>query len=128
MARRFPVWKSISDRFGFIAVTLAIVQACSPGTEQTGVVRRDSAGVAIIESNTPRWSEGRGWTVDPTPTLDLSTSGTGLDHEFFRVSDARFLPEGHIVVANAGTDEIRLYSSAGSLIQSVGREGEGPQS
>jgi hypothetical protein len=82
--------------------------------------------VTIVESVDPRWADGEGWTVDPVPILDLSTSGAGLDHEFFRVSDARFLPGGDIVVANAGTNEIRRFSPAGELIKSIGREGEGP--
>jgi hypothetical protein len=109
-----------------VLVTVTLLQACSTGTERIGVLHTDSSGVTITESTTPQWEDGQGWTVDPVPLLDLSTSGSGLSHEFFRVSDAKFLPGGDIVVANAGTDEVRLYSPEGDLLQSIGREGEGP--
>ena len=58
--------------------------------------------------------------------LDLTTSGSGPAHEFFRVADATVLSDGRIVVANSGTREIRTFSTAGAHLATVGREGDGP--
>jgi hypothetical protein len=58
--------------------------------------------------------------------LDLTTSGTGEVHEFFRVTDATRLADGTIVVANRGSAEIRAYTPQGDLAWRVGREGGGP--
>ncbi len=109
-----------------IGISLFDVLGCSPRAPESSILHRDSAGVSITESTAPRWSESEGWTVDSAPILDLSTSGTGLGHEFFRVSDAKFLSGSTVVVANAGTNEVRMFSSTGEFLRQVGREGEGP--
>ena len=44
-----------------VTVTLALLQACSPGNDQTGFMRRDSVGVTIVESVDPRWGDGEEW-------------------------------------------------------------------
>lgn len=86
----------------------------------------DSAGVAIVEVTGEAWTEGRGWTVDPVPVLDIGSSGMGEDYDLFRVRSALRLPDGRIVVANTGTSEIRFYDSAGQYLRAVGGPGEGP--
>ena len=36
------------------------------------------------------------------------------------------LPNGQIVIANSGSNELRYYDSAGVFLYAVGREGFGP--
>lgn len=105
---------------------VAAVAGCeaAPGVELTVV--RDSAGVHIVESVAPQWGVGEGWTIGPAPLLDLAISGSGPNHEFVTVRDVRRLGDGRIIVVDEGTDEIRAYSSEGSFLTSVGRNGEGP--
>ena len=87
---------------------------------------RDSAGIEIVESARPLWSDSDGWRVESAPVLDLSASGSGPNHEFFRVRGMRRLSDGSLAVANGGSSEVRLYSAEGSHIASLGGEGDGP--
>lgn len=87
---------------------------------------RDSAGIEIVESTAPQWSNSDAWRVEPEPLLDLGAAGTGPGHEFFRVRGMRRLSDGSLAVANGGSSEVRLYSAEGSHIASLGGEGDGP--
>jgi len=107
-----------------LPIALALVACVSPDTNTTTVT--DSAGVTIVESTVPRWDKGEGWTVDPAAILDLTTSGSGPTHEFFRVVDAVRLTDGSIAIADFGSREVRLYAVDGSFLSASGREGEGP--
>lgn len=64
--------------------------------------------------------------MDPVPALDLTTSGSGPDHEFYRVTDAAILSSGVIAVAEWDSNEIRLYSPEGRFLSRAGGDGEGP--
>jgi len=64
--------------------------------------------------------------VEEHPRLDLTRSGGGEAHEFFRVRDAARLPDGSIVVANAGSSEVRFFDSQGKLLTTAGARGDGP--
>lgn len=87
---------------------------------------RDSAGIEIVESTRPLWSDSDGWRIESASVLDLSASGSGPNHEFFRVRGMRRLSDGSLAVANMGSNEVRLYSADGSHIASLGGEGDGP--
>ncbi len=100
--------------------------ACSSPADQSVAMVRDSAGIPIIESTEPVWDEGLGWTVEQSPALDLGAVGSGPAYEFYVVTDADRLPDGSVVVADDGSDEVRVFSAAGEHRWSVGRDGEGP--
>jgi hypothetical protein len=89
---------------------------------------RDSAGVAIAVSTAPAWEDDPGarWVIDTVPRLDLTTTGAGPEHEFYRAVDGTVLADGRIVIANAGSSEVRVYDEDGRFLQAAGREGEGP--
>ena len=87
---------------------------------------RDSAGIEIVESTRPLWSDSDEWRVESAPVLDLSASGSGPNHEFYRVRGMRRLSDGSLAVANGGSSEVRLYSADGSHTASLGGEGDGP--
>jgi hypothetical protein len=108
---------------GFLGVALS---ACAGNGPPSFVSGRDSAGVTIVESTSPRWGAAEGWTFDPEPLLDLTLSGTGEPHEFYRVVGAIRLDDGSIAVADAGSSEVRFFAPTGTFLSSVGREGEGP--
>lgn len=46
--------------------------------------------------------------------------------ELYQVTAARFLPDGRLAVANAGTGEILVLDAAGGLAQTIGGKGAGP--
>lgn len=66
------------------------------------------------------------WTVTSLPARTISDSGLPTGVELSRISDARLLPNGGLVVANAGSFELLLFNPSGSLIKRVGRRGQGP--
>jgi hypothetical protein len=109
----------------FPLACLAVV-ACSPAKNSTSAVQRDSAGVAITESTRPQWSADEAWRVDSVPRLDLAAAGSGANYQFYHVRDAARLPDGRIAVANAGTNQVRLYAPDGRFLLAVGRQGRGP--
>lgn len=109
-----------------LVVLTGLFAGCAEDVHQASFSQRDSVGITIVESVSPKWSEAEGWFVDSVPFLDLTTSGTGAPHWFYRVSDAIRRSDGSIVVAENDSDEIRFFSPEGAFIRAVGGEGEGP--
>jgi hypothetical protein len=109
----------------WFGILLALGSCSDPGSQdRINVETRDSAGVRIVESYEPLWDAGDAWVVSATPELDLTTSGLGPEHEFYRVSDLVRLSNGDVVVAVG--NEIRIFSTAGTYSRTVGRAGDGP--
>ena len=103
-----------------------LVACTAPDPVPSLVVQRDSAGIRIIEALRPLWGDSSLWSIDPEPRVDLVRSGSGPSHEFFRVRDIRQRPDGSVVVADRGSQEVRLYSSQGEFLGSAGGAGGGP--
>ncbi len=90
------------------------------------VVQRDSAGIEIIEATRPLWGDSSLWHIDPEPLLDLTLSGTGTNHEFYRARSVKQRPDGSLAVADRGSQEVRVFSETGEFRGSFGGPGEGP--
>lgn len=116
-------------RAGALAALLLAVLAvgCGGGSEEAPrVTRTDSAGVEIVESAGEGWSPGSAWELADTPAVEIGSAGGPATQQLHRVRDAARLPDGRIVVLNAGSHELRIYGAGGSHLRSVGSEGEGP--
>ena len=112
--------------FTCIASLVTGVSACGvDGRIETAAVR-DSLGVTIVESRASTWSAGQGWVVSGDPSLRIGVAAGHPEYEFHDVRDVRRLGDGRIVVANAGSRELRFYDTDGQFIRSVGREGSAP--
>lgn len=112
-----------------VAVLLLLPGLVSCAPRDSGaplIVQRDSAGVRIVEAMRPLWGDATGWSIDPDPFVDLTFSGSGPSHEFFRVLSVRQGPDGSLVVADGGSQEVRRYSSTGAFLGSAGGTGDGP--
>ena len=111
-----------------IAACLVPMSCGTPHEDASLVARKDSAGVAIIEAQRPLWTDRdhERWRVDSKPVVDLAASGDGPDHEFHHVQGMTRLSSGGLVVADGGSDEIRLYSEGGDFLDAAGGPGEGP--
>ena len=110
-----------------LVATAASLHACAPSDDTPPpAIRRDSAGITIVESFRPAWGDSAHWRVDAEPLLDLAESGTGDPHNFYSVRSIRRLSDGSLVVANRGSNEIRKFSSDGRFLASAGGDGEGP--
>lgn len=85
---------------------------------------RDSAGVRIVESPAPA-PEILAWKVEGSPIVSIR-GDTGGARAFFQVLDVIRLGDGRIVIASAGTRELRIHAADGRLLRTVGRAGKGP--
>lgn len=65
------------------------------------------------------------WQIEATPLLRIGQEGDPA-REFLRVAGVVRLPSGGIVVANAGTQELRLFSPTGAFMKAFSRKGDGP--
>ena len=98
-----------------------IAEAPAPITEV-----RDSAGIAIVENTGEAGPDGGGWWVDSIPVLSIGTFSGDSTYQFYQVQGAARLDDGRIVVANAGSGEIRVFDADGQFLVPHGRKGEGP--
>ena len=110
------------------AVGACLLACGEPADDPSLAHRRDSAGVEIVEASRPLWGDGdsEAWRVDPEPVVDLALTGDGSSHEFHRVQGMTRLSSGGLVVADGGSDEIRLFSEGGDFLDAAGGPGEGP--
>jgi hypothetical protein len=85
----------------------------------------DSAGVEIVQLP---WLQPDPATagVQPDPLTVIGAAVAEQSSELYRVVGAARLSDERIVVANAGTNELRIFGSAGQFLNSAGRNGEGP--
>jgi hypothetical protein len=111
----------------FLHLSLGLLlAACAGEGERATHTVRDSAGVVIVDNSGPQWPEGGGWRVADEPRLDIGVLEGDPHYQFDRVAGALRLSDGRIVVANAGTGELRFYDAAGRFLSASGRKGGGP--
>ena len=111
-----------------ILVTL-VALACQAGdapVRQSGTVVRDSAGIRVIENPRPPDGSRLDWRIGPEPTVSIGQVEGEEPYMLHRVRDATRLPDGRIVVANSGTEEVRVFDAFGTHLFSSGGAGEGP--
>jgi hypothetical protein len=60
------------------------------------------------------------------PSLEIGNVEGPAHYQIFRVSDVLRLNDGRIVVANNGTNELRIYGLRGEFLTAIGRSGAGP--
>ena len=103
--------------------------ACGRDGESTArraATVRDSADIEIVENYDPVWTEETRWSIDSVPSLTIGVEEGDPMLEFYRLSTVRQLEDGRIVAMNAGTNELRYFSSDGTYMCSSGRRGAGP--
>ena len=87
---------------------------------------RDSAGVAIVENTRPDPASRLGWRIGETPAVSIGTGEGDLGEMLFDVRGATRFADGRIVVANAGTSELRVFAEDGAYLETWGGQGDGP--
>ena len=110
-----------------VALVLAF-PACegadSPGEVLTQV--RDSAGIRIIENASPPEGSRLNWRIGSEPALSIGEVDGEDPYLLYLARDATRLNDGRIVVANRGTQELRVFDARGTYLETWGGEGEGP--
>lgn len=118
-----------ANRGSPFSVLLLLAASCGSDSAEPAVAHagRDSAGVAIVEGGPlPARGEGRRLRISPEPRVRIGATVGVPEQQLHRVTDAARLEDGRIVVANAGTQELRYYAADGSLELVAGGEGDGP--
>lgn len=110
----------------FILVVASGCAGADEGRPGLQSVIRDSGGVTIVENERPAPETRLGWRIAETPTLSIGAFEGDPAYELYQVMDARKLPDGRIVVANAGSSELRVFDASGAHLASWGGLGEGP--
>lgn len=87
---------------------------------------RDSAGILIAENARPADGSRLGWRIGPEPTLTIGAVEGEDPYLFQWVRSAFRISDGRIVVANGGTEEIRVFTATGTHLLSWGGKGQGP--
>lgn len=103
-----------------LVIPLLSTLSCGGETPSSSTTVEDSAGVHIVSVPV-----GAVATSHAEAVLQLGQDGQP-DYEFFRVRGVQALGSGNVVVANAGTSELRFYSPSGEFIRAVGGPGDGP--
>ncbi len=66
------------------------------------------------------------WQLTQTPEVSIGVAEGAPENMLDRVAGGFRFPDGRIVIANGGTQEVRVYDARGRLLSSGGRRGEGP--
>jgi hypothetical protein len=96
------------------------------GPSTSVVVRRDSAGVEIVESSAPAWTTENAWTLAAQPRLVIGQVEGEGPYLLSEVSGALRLDDGSIAIADGQSRELRFFDSAGTYLRTVGGPGDGP--
>jgi len=107
------------------AWTLLLAACAPPGAESPGFAVYDSAGVTIAH-NGREPGDDREWRVSAEPLLTIGVVHGDEPYQLWDVRAAVRLRNGGMVIANAGTRELRYYDGRGRFVASAGREGGGP--
>ena len=125
---------SQSTTGGFLATGILILALCGIGCEDTGEAARDgshsvvenSVGVTIVKNQRPAPDSRLPWEFGAEPSPSIGAVDSGEADQLFRVMDATRLADGRIVIANSGSNELRVFNADGSHAGTWGGRGEGP--
>ncbi|NIM49399.1 MAG: hypothetical protein GTO22_09105 [Gemmatimonadales bacterium] len=105
---------------------LIALSSCGREPPRQQVLVRDSAQVEIVQYALGTEAGLAAWELSPSPLLQIGAFEGEPEYQLYQATGATRLPDGSIVVANAGTHELRFYDTAGRFLQAVGQEGGGP--
>jgi hypothetical protein len=81
--------------------------------------------VEIVENLAGSIEAAATWRLAPAPEVSIGVPAGAEELQLFRVADAATVGD-QIVVANAGTRELRWFDPTGAFLGATGRAGEGP--
>lgn len=112
---------------GTVVIAWAAAACGDPGgMVEVGSETRDSAGIRIVENARPPGGSRLGWRVDSVPSVTIGDLEGEDPYLLHQVRDATRLSDGRIVVANRGSQELRVFDASGVHLATWGRRGEGP--
>lgn len=111
---------------GVVAATTMACQEDGDGPAGLHSEARDSAGIQIVENAEPPEGSRLGWRIGPEPTVSIGVLDGDEPYMLYRAYDATMLSDGRIVVANTGTQELRVFDRSGTHVATWAGEGQGP--
>ena len=116
------------SRLFFVVPCFLVLGGCGDGGSSAApaAVVRDSAGVTIVENAGLAEVGDLAWAVSETPEVSIGVVDGDPEYQLYQVQDALRLDDGRILVANAGSGEVRVYDAEGAHLDSWGGQGEGP--
>lgn len=114
---------------GFTVLALAgtgCIEAGGGAGDGIPWTERDSAGVIIVENEPPAPESRLAWSIGAQPSVAIGSVDSGEADQLFRVADATRLSDGRIVIANTGSNELRVFNPDGSHAGTWGGLGDGP--
>lgn len=110
-----------------IIILAAALAACGrPSDAGSTFTAQDSAGIEIVTSFEPAWTDADAWRLSDGPVLEIGRVEGDEAYLLYNVVDVTRLDDGGVVVANGGDETIRRYDARGRFLWKAGREGEGP--
>ena len=110
-------------------IILPLVAACGVESDAARILEsqaRDSARITIVENARPALDSRLGWRIGEAPVVSIGAEEGDPGEMLFDVRDATRLADGRIVVANAGTSELRVFGADGAYLETWGGQGDGP--
>lgn len=105
-----------------LVLFLGVALSCSPSSRGgEGVSSSEAAGAAWLDGG-----PGESWVLSDSPTTEIGVRDGEEAYQLHRAQGSTRLKDGRIVVANAGSQELRFFDSRGRYLRSVGGDGEGP--
>jgi hypothetical protein len=110
---------------GLLAALLTLAGCSSDRNAGELLTRADSAGIEVVsirflDALPERWSAGQ------RSMLDIGEESGPEDQLLHDVTSAALLEGNRVVLANAGSLELRIYDQQSALDRRIGREGDGP--
>ena len=113
------------NRLAAAFVLLPLVACDGPDRPDDTSIRRDSAGVTIVENLAPKWQPGAEWQVDSVPLLAIDPDA-GSGAEFQTVTSVVRLDDGTTVALDWRDPFVRAFDASGELVWTAVRQGSGP--
>ncbi len=106
-------------------IALLSLTCAGPFSEIRAQNVRDSGGIRIVMNAKPTWTSAQQLRLSTAPTLVI---GEGSDEAqlLTRVRGAFYLSDGRIVVADGGSNELRIFDGTGQHLKTFARRGDGP--
>lgn len=111
---------------GVVAVTTVACQGDGGSAAGLHSEVRDSAGIRIVDNAEPPEGSRLGWRIGSEPTVSIGVLEGEEPYMLYRAYDAVILSDGRIVVANTGTQELRVFDRSGTHVATWAGEGQGP--
>jgi hypothetical protein len=110
-----------------VVATMAMLAGCVGGDGAgAGFTVSDSAGIEIAVSRRGSWMDGDAWRLAQEPSVRIGVLEGAPEYQLFDARDARRMRDGRIVIADAGSGELRFFDDQGAYLLTSGGKGSGP--